>query len=72
MTAHADERERTMAFAEIALGQIRALCHPATPRKLRGLERLRHRLSPITRATKRHGRNWVMCETDPEVTAQVA
>jgi len=25
MTVHADEHERTMAFAEIALGQIRAL-----------------------------------------------
>lgn len=32
MTAHADEHERTMAFAEIALGQIRALRQPATPR----------------------------------------
>jgi diguanylate cyclase len=29
---HADEHERTMAFAEIALGQIRALRQPATPR----------------------------------------
>jgi diguanylate cyclase len=27
-----DEHERTMAFAEIALGQIRALAQPATPR----------------------------------------
>ncbi len=32
MTAHSDEHERTMAFAEIALGQIRALRQPATPR----------------------------------------
>jgi diguanylate cyclase len=32
MTEHADEHERTMAFAEIALGQIRALRQPATPR----------------------------------------
>src|SRR5262245_11927564 len=32
MTAQADEHERTMAFAEIALGQIRALREPATPR----------------------------------------
>ncbi len=32
MTLHADEHERTMAFAEIALGQIRALRQPATPR----------------------------------------
>jgi diguanylate cyclase len=32
MTAQADEHERTMAFAEIALGQIRALRQPATPR----------------------------------------
>jgi diguanylate cyclase len=32
MTDHADEHERTMAFAEIALGQIRALRQPATPR----------------------------------------
>jgi diguanylate cyclase len=27
-----DEHERTFAFAEIALGQIRALAHPASPR----------------------------------------
>jgi diguanylate cyclase len=32
MTVHSDEHERTMAFAEIALGQIRALRQPATPR----------------------------------------
>jgi diguanylate cyclase len=32
MTVYADEHERTMAFAEIALGQIRALRQPATPR----------------------------------------
>jgi diguanylate cyclase len=32
MTPNADEHERTMAFAEIALGQIRALRQPATPR----------------------------------------
>jgi diguanylate cyclase len=32
MTGHADEHERTMAFANIALGQIRALRQPATPR----------------------------------------
>src|SRR5712692_3962344 len=32
MAVHADEHERTMAFAEIALGQIRALRQPATPR----------------------------------------
>jgi diguanylate cyclase len=32
MTANADEHERTMAFAEIALGQIKALRQPATPR----------------------------------------
>jgi diguanylate cyclase len=32
MTAQADEHERTMAFAEIALGQIKALRQPATPR----------------------------------------
>jgi diguanylate cyclase len=32
MTLHADEHERTVAFAEIALGQIRALRQPATPR----------------------------------------
>ena len=32
MALHADEHERTMAFAEIALGQIRALRQPATPR----------------------------------------
>jgi len=32
MTEHADEHERTMAFAEIALGQIRALRQPASPR----------------------------------------
>src|SRR5215471_21032909 len=32
MPSHLDEHERTMAFAEIALGQIRALRQPATPR----------------------------------------
>ena len=32
MAAHADEHERTMAFAEIALGQIKALRQPAVPR----------------------------------------
>ena len=32
MTVQGDEHERTMAFAEIALGQIRALRQPATPR----------------------------------------
>lgn len=32
MTVQADEHERTMAFAEIALGQIRALRQPAYPR----------------------------------------
>ena len=32
MTAHADEHERTMAFAEIALGQIKALRQSAIPR----------------------------------------
>ncbi|MDP2408798.1 MAG: GGDEF domain-containing protein [Pseudolabrys sp.] len=32
MTGHADEHERTMAFAEIALGQIKALGQAATPR----------------------------------------
>jgi diguanylate cyclase len=32
MAEHADEHERTMAFANIALGQIRALGQAATPR----------------------------------------
>ena len=32
MTGYADEHERTMAFAEIALGQIKALRQAATPR----------------------------------------
>ncbi|MGB6537350.1 MAG: GGDEF domain-containing protein [Xanthobacteraceae bacterium] len=32
MTAQRDEHEGTLAFAEIALGQIRALSQPATPR----------------------------------------
>lgn len=32
MTVPRDEHERTAAFAEIALGQIRALSQPATPR----------------------------------------
>src|SRR4051812_25851957 len=32
MTVPADEHERTLAFAEIALGQIRALRQPASPR----------------------------------------
>ena len=32
MTELADEHERTMAFAEIAFGQIKALHQPASPR----------------------------------------
>jgi diguanylate cyclase len=32
MTGHDDEHQRTMAFADIALGQIKALRQPATPR----------------------------------------
>jgi diguanylate cyclase len=32
MTGQADEHERTMAFCEIALGQIKALRQAATPR----------------------------------------
>src|SRR5215470_6188039 len=32
MTIPADEHERTMAFADIALGQIKALRQPASPR----------------------------------------
>src|SRR3977135_2916927 len=32
MSAPAGEHERTMAFAEIAFGQIKALHQPATPR----------------------------------------
>ena len=32
MTVATDEHERTMAFAEIAFGQIRALRQPASPR----------------------------------------
>ena len=32
MAGHADEHARTMAFADIALGQIKALRQPATPR----------------------------------------
>lgn len=32
MTLNADEHERSMAFAEIALGQIKALRQPASPR----------------------------------------
>ncbi len=32
MTAQSDDHERTMAFAEIALGQIKALRQPASPR----------------------------------------
>ncbi|MBV8793088.1 MAG: diguanylate cyclase [Pseudolabrys sp.] len=32
MTGQADEHQRTMAFADIALGQIRALRQPASPR----------------------------------------
>jgi len=32
MAAHSDENERTMAFAEIALGQMKALRQPAIPR----------------------------------------
>ncbi len=32
MTGSGDEHERTMAFAEIAMSQIRSLRQPATPR----------------------------------------
>ena len=32
MAVPRDEHERTLAFAEIALGQIRALSQPALPR----------------------------------------
>src|SRR2546430_9007249 len=32
MAEHSDEHERTLAFAEIALGQIKALRQPALPR----------------------------------------
>ena len=32
MSGHGDEHERTMAFCEIALSQIKALRQPATPR----------------------------------------
>jgi diguanylate cyclase len=32
MTGHADEHQRTMAFADIALGQIKALRQPASLR----------------------------------------
>ena len=32
MSRKSDEHERTMAFAEIALGQIKALGQPAYPR----------------------------------------
>jgi diguanylate cyclase len=32
MTGYADEHQRTMAFADIALGQLKALRQPATPR----------------------------------------
>ena len=32
MTGYADEQQRTMAFAEIAFGQLKALRQPATPR----------------------------------------
>jgi len=32
MTVQSDEHERTLAFAEIALGQIKALRQPAAPR----------------------------------------
>src|SRR6476646_1737875 len=32
MAGQADEHERTMAFADIALGQLKALRQPATPR----------------------------------------
>ena len=32
MTAPPDEHKRTMAFAQIALGQIKALRQPASPR----------------------------------------
>ena len=39
-----DEHERTLAFAEIALGQIKALAQAATAAQFRNLVQLRHRL----------------------------
>ena len=47
MAEHADEHERTMAFAEIALGQIKALRQAATPRNYEIWYSLRHRLQPV-------------------------
>ncbi len=44
---HSDEHERTMAFAEIALGQIKALRQPAIAAQFRGLVLLRDRLPPV-------------------------
>jgi hypothetical protein len=44
MIVQSDEHERTLAFAEIALGQIKALRQPAAPPHLRGLVQLRDRL----------------------------
>jgi diguanylate cyclase len=44
MTEHVDKHERIMAFAEIALRQIKALRQEATPRNYEIWLRLRHRL----------------------------
>ncbi len=55
MSEAAGEHERTMAFAEIAFGQIKALRQPATPAQLRGLVHLRDRLQPL--AQPDHQRN---------------
>ncbi len=47
MAVHSDEHERTLAFAEIALGQIKALQAARHPAQLRDLVHLRDRVQSL-------------------------
>ncbi len=46
MSVPPDEHQRTLAFAEIALAQIKALAQPASPRNFENLVQLRDWIQP--------------------------